>query len=117
MRSGQMFGGLSDYSDEDFFRQHSDVCVYLPGRSLQYAVYSAYACTVDDPACVPGQTDEEEEFMELVEHTKANSVWESGLFPESSDQILTLLTCADGGDAKMRYVVNCVVAEVSDNQK
>jgi hypothetical protein len=106
-----MFGGLSDYSEESFFRQHPYVYIYLPGRVLQGAVYSAYACTVKDPACAAETEYEAERFADFVEHTKEQSVWESGIFPEGSDRIITLLTCADGGNTGMRYVVNCVVTD------
>lgn len=105
MRSGQMFGELSSYAEKDFAESHPCVYIYLPQKTLEYTIYSAYACAVSDPVYTPGYRRRTEEFRELIRHTKDSSVWKSALSP-AEEAVLTLSTCTDDGEARRRFVVN-----------
>lgn len=108
MRSGQMFGELSRYSEKNFLRQYPHLYVYLPDCSVQYEIYSAYCCNVEDPVYRADYQFETWEFRDFIFHTKRQSDWEPRSVPSVYDEILTLSTCTDEGDAEQRYVVNCV---------
>ena len=41
MNDGTMFGSLHEYDDETFFRENSEIDVYLPDQALRYHVYAA----------------------------------------------------------------------------
>ncbi len=41
MNDGSMFGSLHDYDDETFFRENSEILIYLPDEAIKYHVYAA----------------------------------------------------------------------------
>jgi sortase B len=114
MASGQMFGGLSQYSGQAFMESHREVYLYLPGRSMRCQVYSAYSCSVYDRTyLVPGAYGTEQ-YREWIRHTGQQSGWNSESVPSDEDQVITLSTCTDDRDASRRFVVNCYVTESRD---
>lgn len=111
MASGQMFGGLSDYSERAFLEEHREVYLYLPDRSLQCTVYSAHSCSVYDPAYRDDYEYGTKPYEQFIRHTKEAALWESDLTPSGDDTVITLSTCTDEGDASRRFVVHCMVTK------
>lgn len=48
-KNGSMFGGLMDYSAQDFLKAHQDITVTLPtGETLVYQIFAARSAMADD---------------------------------------------------------------------
>lgn len=107
IKSGRKFGVLTDYAEEAFAEAHPDVWIQSPEGTLRCAVYSAYACPVDDLTYTAGYVAESAQFEEWIRHTMEQSVIHTGRQPSGKDRVITLSTCTDSGDAGMRFVVHC----------
>jgi len=114
MRSGQRFGELSGYADEDFAKAYPDVWILLPGETLHCTVYSAYACPVDDLTYTVGYETGERAYRDFIRHTAEASCIRVKKFPSDRDRIITLSTCTNSGDKGRRFVVNCFAAEAEE---
>ncbi len=114
MKSGQRFGELSGYADEDFAKAYPDVWLLLPGETLHCTVYSAYACPVDDLTYTVGYKTGERAYRDFIRHTAEASCIRVKDLPSDGDRIITLSTCTDSGDKGRRFVVNCFAAEAKE---
>jgi len=113
MRSGQMFGELSNYTDQAFYNEYPDVYIYTPERSVHCLIYSAYTCPKEDSTYTMGFEPDSAEFGEYILHTIEMSGIETGITPTQEDQVFILSTCSDTGDHSVRYVVCCVVKDIA----
>lgn len=109
--SGGMFHELEGYQNEDFFKEHSEIVIYLPDRVLTYEVVSAYH--YDDRHLLYSfdfyDPEVFEEYLETVMHPEdANAHVKEGVTLTADDRIITLSTCVIGkGD--MRLLVQAVL--------
>lgn len=112
MKQGQMFGELSNYEDEDFFKENPYVYLYTPQQNRTYLVYSVYRCEPESLTFTAGFLPGTKEYMEWQSYSIGNQIYVTGAegLVNSNSRILTLATCADG-NRKQRLVVNCVEAE------
>lgn len=114
MRSGQMFGEISNYADPDFRSNNSKVYIYTPEKSMEAVIYAAYGCKADSEIYRIGFDKGTKEFKEFIKTTLNNRYYDSGEEPSVTDAIFTLSTCADAGVESDRFVVNCYVERVID---
>lgn len=113
MKSGQMFGDLSNYADKEFAEKYPDVWILLPEEELHCIVYSAYICPIDDLTYTIGYMPGEESYAAFIRHTLTSSCISGKKSLTDMDQVITLSTCTDSGNAGKRFVVNCFIDEKS----
>ena len=115
MRSGRMFGNLSDYQSKSFRDANPFVYIYTPDRSIQCTIYaSGYADATDTEIFSYGYEYQTERFRKLIDITVSNSSYDCAIAPTDSDQIFCLSTCMDGGQKDKRYVVHCVATYIEE---
>lgn len=99
MKSGQMFGGLKKYLQEDYFQSHKQVSfdtIYEKGTYEVFAVCLAQVRYRDEAAFRYYnfiQADTEEKFNEFLQNIKQLSVYADQNMPVYGDELLTLSTC------------------------
>lgn len=111
MRSGKMFGELSNYESSEFRDRYPYVYIYTPGQSYTCTVYAAYRTRYDSAVYTIGYETGTEVFREWINDTVEHAAYDCGIAPTGQEQIFTLSTCVDSGSAKERYVVQCVVTD------
>ena len=112
MASRSMFGSLHDYEDEDFGREHPDVYIYEPGRTIHAKIYSTYDC---EDASETYLTDFEtpENWQAWLNMTIEENYYDVGTaLPSAEDRVITLSTCSTGRSADSRYVVHSRIKEI-----
>ena len=115
MRSGKMFGELSNYADQGFRDRYPYVYIYTPDHSYTCTVYAAYRTRYDSAVYTIGYETGTEVFREWIHDTVGNAAYDCGIAPTGQEQIFTLSTCVDSGSAKDRLVVQCVVTDHIDH--
>ncbi len=99
MKSGQMFGGLKSYLNEDYFQSHKQITfdtIYEKGVYEVFAVCLAQVRYQDEDAYRYYnfiQADSEEAFLEFLRNVEQLSVFADQNLPEYGDELLTLSTC------------------------
>ena len=92
MRSGAMFGMLSNYSSQSFYDRHLTVSIFTPQGDYELVLFAGYAIdqTVEG---VPIRFRDVETFYSYIEHARRRSMFRSDVEVSFGDRLVTLATC------------------------
>lgn len=110
LTNGKMFSCLHQWSDRAYFEAHRNVEVYLPGRTLTYRIFAAYATDDSNILATHDFTDSSEfqRYLSDVQSKKSmNSIVTNDVTLDSDSRILVLSTCND--DHQGRFIVQAVL--------
>lgn len=99
MKSGAMFGTLTDYEEESFCREHKNIILYTENCQRNYEVIAVFRSQVYKKTDQVFkfyqffQADTQEEFDDFYENIKSLSLYDTGVTAEFGDSFLTLSTC------------------------
>lgn len=99
MKSGAMFGNLTDYEDQDFYEKHKNIILYTEECQRNYEVIAVFRSQVyrktDEVFKFYKffQADTLEEFDDFYNNIKQLSQYDTGVTAEFGDHFLTLSTC------------------------
>lgn len=99
MRSGAMFGDLTDYEDEDYCASHREITLYTQECQRNYEVIAVFRSQVYKKTDSVFkfykffQADTQEEFDDFYQNIKELSLYDTGVTAEFGDHFLTLSTC------------------------
>lgn len=111
MKDGSMFGHLTLYESEAYYRDHPDIQLTLRGQDSSWKIFSVF--TSNDEA-VPVQFSSQADFAGYLESLPAKSIYNTGVVPAKNDRLLTLSTCShEYNDA--RFVV-CAIRTDEPNK-
>jgi sortase B len=119
MRSGAMFGNLTDYEDPDYCKAHSRITLYTEECERQYEVLAVFRSQVYRKTDQVFkyykffQADTQEEFDEFYQNIKALSLYDTGVTAEFGDHFITLSTCVYHVE-QGRFVVVAKEVETGD---
>lgn len=108
MKSGRMFGQLSNYSSKDYWSDHKNVYVYTPTENRNYQVFSAFSTTTKHKLYQQGYVRHTPEYEQLLDSLVSDGTYSKETSFDNGIQTLTLSTCVGRGGFTDRYVVNCV---------
>lgn len=111
MRSGKMFGELSNYAQKSFRDQYPYVYIYTPEKTLSCTVYAAYRTRYDSVVYTIGYQFDTEDYRQWIDTSITSALYDCGIAPTGKEQIFTLSTCVDSGSANDRFVIHCVVTD------
>lgn len=115
MLNGDMFATLHNFENEEFFKKHKYIYIYMPNRKLTYKIYSTYV--FDDRHILNSYDFEDEEiltayFKYSMNPQSMNKNTRKAKLDKDS-KILTLSTCTNGA-SNTRYLVQGVL--IKDEQ-
>ncbi|MBQ4536672.1 MAG: class B sortase [Lachnospiraceae bacterium] len=99
MRSGAMFGNLTDYENENFYKEHKYITLYTGECQRNYEVIAVFRSQVYKKSDTVFkfykffQADTAEEFEDFYKNIKEMSQYDTGITAEFGDRFLTLSTC------------------------
>lgn len=99
MKSGAMFGNLTDYENEDYYREHKSIILYTEECQRNYEVIAVFRSQVYKKTDEVFkfykffQADTQEEFDDFYNNIKALSLYDTGVTAEFGDNFITLSTC------------------------
>lgn len=93
MRSGAMFGSLTDYRQEAYYRSHPVIRLFTPLGDCDAEIFAA--CTVNGYSFgYPTSFEDEAAFNQFVRKAVSATPYETGVDVQFGDQILLLSTCS-----------------------
>lgn len=111
MRDNSMFGLLSGYGKESFYKNNPGFTIFTPEGSKYYEIYACY------PVAVEGQDESfqlsfgtKEKYGEFQRIVKERSLYSTGVEPTPEQRTVTLMTCTTGG-YEHRLLVHAVEKE------
>ncbi len=99
MKSGAMFGNLTDYEDKNYYEKHKQIILYTPECQRNYEVIAVFRSQVYKKSDKVFkfykffQADTEEEFLDFYDNIKALSLYDTGVSADFGDHFITLSTC------------------------
>ncbi len=99
MKSGAMFGRLTNYEQESYYNQHKTITLYTEEKQRSYEVIAVFRSQVYKKSDQVFkfykffQANTEEEFEDFYENIKQLSIYDTGVTAEFGDHFLTLSTC------------------------
>lgn len=99
MRSGAMFGTLTDYEKQDFAKEHNIITLYTKECERRYEVIAVFRSQVYRKTDQVFkfykffQADTQEEFDDFYQNIKTLSLYDTGVTAEFGDSFITLSTC------------------------
>lgn len=120
MRSGAMFGNLTDYEDEEYYQNHKQIILYTEECQRNYEVIAVFRSQVYKKSDQVFkfykffQADNQEEFDDFYDNIKALSLYDTGVTAEFGDRFLTLSTCVYHVE-QGRFVVVAKEVETGDS--
>lgn len=99
MRSGAMFGNLTDYESEQFCQDHKQITLFTEECQRNYEVIAVFRSQVFKKTDNVFkfykffQADTPEEFDDFYNNIKEMSLYDTGVTAEFGDRFLTLSTC------------------------
>lgn len=122
MKSGAMFGNLTNYEDENYCKEHNLISLYTEDQELRYEVIAVFRSQVYKKTDQVFkfykffQADTPEEFDDFYENIKELSLYDTGVTAQFGDRFLTLSTCVYHVDHG-RFVVVAKEIEPGDSYK
>lgn len=99
MKSGAMFGNLTDYESRDYYEDHKQIILYTEECQRNYEIIAVFRSQVykksDDVFKFYKffQADTQEEFDDFYQNIKELSAYDTGVTAEFGDRFITLSTC------------------------
>lgn len=99
MKSGAMFGKLTDYEDKSYFEEHRYITLYTEECQRNYEIVAVFRSQVYKKTDTVFkfykffQANTEEEFNDFYENIKKLSIYDTGVTAEFGDHFITLSTC------------------------
>lgn len=99
MKSGAMFGNLTDYESEDYYQEHKTILLYTEECLRNYEIIAVFRSQVYKKTDEVFkfykffQADTQEEFDDFYNNIKALSIYDTGITAEFGDCFITLSTC------------------------
>lgn len=120
MRSGAMFGHLTDYADEEYYKKHRSIILYTEECQRIYEVIAVFRSQVYKKSDTVFkfykffQANTQDEFDDFYQNIMKLSLYDTGVTAEFGDHFLTLSTCSYHVE-QGRFVV--VAKEVESGDK
>lgn len=99
MKSGAMFGNLTDYESKDYYEDHKQIILYTEECQRNYEIIAVFRSQVykksDDVFKFYKffQADTQAEFDDFYQNIKELSAYDTGVTAEFGDRFITLSTC------------------------
>ena len=99
MKDGSMFADLAKYRSKDFWQNHKTVWFDTELGSCAYEIFAVIRTTVQKDAAdvfpfyLFVNATAPEDFADYVSACKARALYDTGIFAEYGDKLLTLSTC------------------------
>lgn len=99
MKSGAMFGNLTDYEDKSYYENHKYITLYTEECQRNYEIIAVFRSQVYKKTDKVFkfykffQANTEEEFEDFYENIKKLSIYDTGVTAEFGDHFITLSTC------------------------
>lgn len=107
----KMFGALTQFRDEKFYKQHKDILFTTKGKK-KYKIFSVISVNKNDfPYWKFVMAQDESDYDTFINKVRQYSIYDIDITPKYGEKILTLSTCDNSRGDDYRFVVFAVELE------
>lgn len=108
INGGKMFGALTQYRDETFYKKHKDI-LFTTKDKKKYKIFSVISVNKNDfPYWKFVMAQDEPDYDKFINKAKKYSIYNIDIMPKYGEKILTLSTCDNSRGDDYRFVVFAV---------
>lgn len=108
INGGKMFGALTQYRNEKFYKQHKEILFTTKGKK-KYKIFSVISINKNDfPYWKFVMAQDEPDYDKFINKAKKYSIYNIDITPKYGEKILTLSTCDNSRGDDYRFVVFAV---------
>lgn len=109
IHTGAMFGQLTKYADENFYRKNPSFTLCTPQGDKTCRIFSCHAA-VDGEDLYETAREPGEAYDAFLQQLKAASLYDTGVAVPGGSQVITLSTCSTSyGGGTERFVVHAII--------
>jgi len=111
MRSGDKFGTLRHYREQEYFEQHPSMFIFTPEHNYELLLFAGYVLdsTLEVP---PMWFEDEEDFNNFITNIQRRSFFRSDIEVKFEDQLVFLATCTPTGSVDERLIIVGIIIEI-----
>ncbi|WP_303136995.1 class B sortase [uncultured Eubacterium sp.] len=108
INGGRMFGALTQYKSEKFYKKHKYV-YFTTAKKDKYEIFAVISVNkYSFPYWQFVMAQDEKDYDEFVDKVKQYSLYDTGITPKYGDKLITLSTCDNSRGNDYRFVVVAV---------
>lgn len=111
MRNGSMFGSLSAFASQSYWKSHKNIYITTDAGAKCYQIFAAYEVSTSGTAYQLSFSSDKAR-QEFIDSCLKQSMISTGVTPTANDSIITLSTCTGSGHTT-RWVVQAALKNTS----
>ncbi len=111
MKNGTMFGSLRNYEDKSYWKDHPYIWIIKENTAAKYEIFAVSITEAASDVYVLEFGSEENFQNYIVNRTKLDAIYETGVNVTTRDKLLTLSTCTSDEEEGRRVVQAKLVEE------
>lgn len=105
INGGRMFGALTQYKDENFYKKHKRI-KFITNQENEYEIFAVMSVNIYEFEYWKfTMARDEADYNEFVNTVLGNSIYYIGVIPKYEERIITLSTCDNSKGNDWRFVV------------
>lgn len=117
MEGNMMFANLNRYEQPEFLQQCPQIEITTPERKFFYKIFSVEQAAPRSAAFVYGYELSTSAYKQQLETLQENSMYETGVEPDASQPMVTLITCNSRLDRDIRMAVHATCYRSLEHEK
>ena len=112
MEGNMMFANLNRYEQPEFLQLCPDIEILTPERKFLYRIFSVEQASSCSPAFEYGYELSSGAYKRQLSVLKNNSMYDTGIEPDETERMVTLITCNSHLDKEIRMAVHGICYEI-----
>ena len=112
MEGNMMFANLNRYEQPEFLKLCPEIEILTPERKFLYRIFSVEQASSHSPAFEYGYELSSSAYKRQLSVLKNNSMYDTGVEPNETERMVTLITCNSHLDKEIRMAVHGICYEI-----
>ena len=105
INGGRMFGALTQYKDENFYKKHKRI-KFITNQENEYEIFAVMSVNIYEFEYWKfTMARDEADYNEFVNTVLGNSIYDTGIIPAYGEQMISLSTCDNRRGKDYRVVI------------
>ena len=113
IEGNMMFANLNRYEQPEFLEKCPEIEIKTPERKFLYKIFSIEQAGSQSAAFEYGYDLSSPAYKQQLATLKENSMYETGIEPDDSKSMVTLITCNSHLDKEIRMAVHGICCEIT----
>lgn len=114
IEGNMMFANLNRYENPEFLQRCPEFVIFTPFRKFCYEIFSVEQAYEGGACFEYGYETGSDQYRQQLYALKANSMYDTGVYPDETQPMVTLITCNSRLDKDVRMAVHGICKSVTE---